>query len=226
MNCPIWKRTADGATVSRCCLRLPDGKTCPRHGDVSAAVETFSQTGQLTEEGTLNKSVEAAIHLVMGYGGPFEKTAIAGLRSLIGSNNSSFVARLKEQLRPHGIEIITATLGRVEGRQAWVLSMKLPNGHVTTIDAVLEPAKDPFSCDAEIADRVVMHVLGRRRSAPTHGVPSDAIHLELSPVEAATLRAALDMMQRHPFSRDFRVLVDDHGPNILARIAGRLRSRS
>jgi hypothetical protein len=50
MNCPINERTADGVLVGRCWYHLPDGKTCPRHGDVGAAVETFEKTGKLTKE--------------------------------------------------------------------------------------------------------------------------------------------------------------------------------
>lgn len=34
-NCPVQERTADGRPVGRCWFHLPDGKTCPRHGDVS-----------------------------------------------------------------------------------------------------------------------------------------------------------------------------------------------
>lgn len=50
MNCPINERTADGDLVGRCWFYLPDGKTCPRHGDVSTAVITFEATGELTPE--------------------------------------------------------------------------------------------------------------------------------------------------------------------------------
>ena len=49
-NCPIRERTADGISVGRCWYHLPDKKTCPRHGDVSAAVEHYKETGELTDE--------------------------------------------------------------------------------------------------------------------------------------------------------------------------------
>lgn len=49
-NCPINERTADGVLVGRCWMHLKDGKTCPRHGDVSAAVELYKRTGKLTAE--------------------------------------------------------------------------------------------------------------------------------------------------------------------------------
>ena len=49
-NCPIRERTADGRSVGRCWFYLPDGKTCPRHGDVSDAVEKYKRTEQLSEE--------------------------------------------------------------------------------------------------------------------------------------------------------------------------------
>ena len=49
-NCPINERTGDGVHVGRCWFHLPDGKTCPRHGDVSEAVRHFESTGKTTPE--------------------------------------------------------------------------------------------------------------------------------------------------------------------------------
>jgi hypothetical protein len=34
-NCPVIEQTADGVEVGVCTFFLPDGKTCPRHGDIS-----------------------------------------------------------------------------------------------------------------------------------------------------------------------------------------------
>ena len=53
MNCPINEQTGSGYTCGRCCFYLPDGKTCPRHGDVSVEVDRFSTTGHLTLETTM-----------------------------------------------------------------------------------------------------------------------------------------------------------------------------
>ena len=51
MNCPINEQTADGTPVGRCWHYLEDGKICPRHGDVSIAVEIyFENQGKLTLE--------------------------------------------------------------------------------------------------------------------------------------------------------------------------------
>ncbi len=50
MNCPINECTGDGVYVGRCWFYLPDGKNCPRHGDVSEAVKKFEETGKLTKE--------------------------------------------------------------------------------------------------------------------------------------------------------------------------------
>ena len=33
-NCPVLERTGNGVPCGRCCFFLPDGRTCPRHGDV------------------------------------------------------------------------------------------------------------------------------------------------------------------------------------------------
>jgi hypothetical protein len=59
MNCPINERTGDGVLVGRCWFYLPDGKTCPRHGDVSEAVEQYQKTGKLTPE-TIRQPHESA----------------------------------------------------------------------------------------------------------------------------------------------------------------------
>lgn len=50
MNCPINEQTADGTIVGQCCYYLKDGKTCPRHGDVSLEVERRLETGRCTLE--------------------------------------------------------------------------------------------------------------------------------------------------------------------------------
>ena len=38
-NCPVIEQTADGVLVGTCTFYLPDGHTCPRHGDIRPAVE-------------------------------------------------------------------------------------------------------------------------------------------------------------------------------------------
>lgn len=50
LNCPINEQTGDGVSCGRCWHYLPDGKTCPRHGDVTAEVEHFEATGRITLE--------------------------------------------------------------------------------------------------------------------------------------------------------------------------------
>ena len=34
-NCPIFEQTIDGVEIGVCAFFMPDGKTCPRHGDVT-----------------------------------------------------------------------------------------------------------------------------------------------------------------------------------------------
>ena len=48
-NCPINERTGDGILVGRCWFSLKNNK-CPRHGDVSKAVEKYKIDGTLTNE--------------------------------------------------------------------------------------------------------------------------------------------------------------------------------
>jgi len=55
MNCPINEQTADGYNVGRCCFYLPDGVTCPRHGDVRPEVDRFNETGHGTLENVMRK---------------------------------------------------------------------------------------------------------------------------------------------------------------------------
>lgn len=55
MNCPINEQTGDGVAVGRCWFYLPDGVTCPRHGNVATEVEHFQATGNLTVENTMRK---------------------------------------------------------------------------------------------------------------------------------------------------------------------------
>lgn len=49
MNCPINEVTGDGTPVGRCCFHL-NHNVCPRHGDVTKAVEHYEKTGKLTLE--------------------------------------------------------------------------------------------------------------------------------------------------------------------------------
>jgi hypothetical protein len=55
VNCPVIEQTGDGARVGRCWFHLEDGKTCPRHGDVSVEVEKFERTGLGTLENVMRK---------------------------------------------------------------------------------------------------------------------------------------------------------------------------
>ena len=55
MNCPIKEQTGDGTSVGKCCFYLPDGKTCPRHGDVGVEVKKFEAHGTLTLENVWRK---------------------------------------------------------------------------------------------------------------------------------------------------------------------------
>lgn len=54
-NCPIIEQTGDGHTCGRCWFYLPDGVTCPRHGDVSVEVERYKTAGGLTLENTMRQ---------------------------------------------------------------------------------------------------------------------------------------------------------------------------
>jgi len=53
MHCPIVEVTADGVACGRCWFFLPDGHTCPRHGDVCVEVEQWQRFCALTNENRL-----------------------------------------------------------------------------------------------------------------------------------------------------------------------------
>ena len=59
-NCPIRERTGDGVPDGRCWFHLPDGKTCPRHGDVTIEVLHYKHTGKLTDENVWRDRTERA----------------------------------------------------------------------------------------------------------------------------------------------------------------------
>lgn len=55
VNCPIIEQTADGHTCGLCCFHLPDGVTCPRHGDVTEEVVRWEQERRGTLENVMRK---------------------------------------------------------------------------------------------------------------------------------------------------------------------------
>lgn len=55
MNCPIIEQTADGTRCGRCWYHLPDGQTCPMHGDVSVEVARFVETRLGTLKNVMRK---------------------------------------------------------------------------------------------------------------------------------------------------------------------------
>jgi len=61
VNCPINEQTGDGFVCGRCCFFLPDGMTCPRHGDVEIEVAHFKATGKTTLENTMRARKGQAI---------------------------------------------------------------------------------------------------------------------------------------------------------------------
>jgi hypothetical protein len=58
-HCPILEQTGDGIPCGRCWFFLKDGKTCPRHGDVSAEVEIYQEKTMLTREDFRKKKFDS-----------------------------------------------------------------------------------------------------------------------------------------------------------------------
>lgn len=59
INCPVMEQTGDKRPVGRCWFFLPDEKTCPRHGDVTKAVEHYKKTGHCLLEEKLKNELPA-----------------------------------------------------------------------------------------------------------------------------------------------------------------------
>lgn len=55
MTCPIREQTGDGTVVGRCDYYLPDGHTCPRHGNVFEEVVRYKLTQLTTLENVMRK---------------------------------------------------------------------------------------------------------------------------------------------------------------------------
>jgi len=55
--CAVRERTGDGVSVGRCCFHVGNDDVCPRHGNVSAAMARYRETGKLTDENELPKRV-------------------------------------------------------------------------------------------------------------------------------------------------------------------------
>jgi hypothetical protein len=71
---------------------------------------------------------------------------------------SSFAFRLDQQLRPHGIGLISANLGSLDGKPVWVLAVQLKTRQVVTLHAPLDRVdSETFSeqACALLADRIV-----------------------------------------------------------------------
>jgi len=51
--CAVLERTGDGKAVGRCYFHVGDRDQCPRHGDVSAVMAHYRETGKLTDENEL-----------------------------------------------------------------------------------------------------------------------------------------------------------------------------
>lgn len=96
---------------------------------------------------------------------------IAGLGLLVGAavaavgtdRQATFTNHLRETIRSFGIELLTARLGRDGERSVWVLTLRLPNQHVTTVNVPLRPKQDAFADETsnEVARRVGNHLAGR-----------------------------------------------------------------
>lgn len=61
-NCPVIETTADGVSAGRCWFYMEDGKTCPRHGDVTSALHRKTYDHELPIR-VIEKENYTLIHL-------------------------------------------------------------------------------------------------------------------------------------------------------------------
>jgi hypothetical protein len=76
------------------------------------------------------------------------------------SDHAAFLDRLSNLLRAREYTLVRAEFGREATRAVWMLTIQLPNQHVLTLRAPLEPSEEPFSpkvCE-DIAKRVIAHL--------------------------------------------------------------------
>jgi hypothetical protein len=80
-----------------------------------------------------------------------------------GDGRAAFSNRLAQQLRPHGISVISAALGNRNGAAVWVLAVQVGSRQfVATLDVVLPRGFDAFAdetCKA-VAQTVVEWATG------------------------------------------------------------------
>jgi hypothetical protein len=69
-NCAVRERTADGVSVGPCSYYLPDGKTCPRHGEVKGTMANYCEKCgrpyDLRENSEPTKYCDECAHDVLG----------------------------------------------------------------------------------------------------------------------------------------------------------------
>lgn len=114
------------------------------------------------------KPGDNTVALAAGMGALLGIGVLAGVAIAGGfeDRRAAFSDNLRAQLQLSGIELIAATLGRKDDTPIWVLSLQLPNQHVTTIHAQVHEGEDPLSavtCGA-IAERVARRFLPQLRA--------------------------------------------------------------
>ncbi|NIV02803.1 MAG: hypothetical protein GWN55_16020 [Phycisphaerae bacterium] len=45
-TCPLIEVDGDSKECGTCCFHMPDGKTCPRHGDITPYLEEGKKEGE------------------------------------------------------------------------------------------------------------------------------------------------------------------------------------
>jgi hypothetical protein len=91
---------------------------------------------------------------------------LVGAAVLSGSadRRAIFTQRLREQLQLRNIELLAANLGRDAQRAIWVLTLRLPNQHVLTLHAPVDPKHDPLAPELafDVAARAIAFVTHRQ----------------------------------------------------------------
>jgi len=78
-----------------------------------------------------------------------------------------FIQNLRTQLQRSKAELLAANLGRNALQAIWVLTLRLPNQHILTLRAPIDPKQDPLAPElaSDIAARVTAFMIDRKMIA-------------------------------------------------------------
>lgn len=156
------------------CWRPPSVPTSSRAGPLSSADDPIgagasrlgriapvvARVGRSAYVGSVAKKKDGTAALVgMGLAVGFGALALAAMSGSSTDARSQFLARLRAQLKDHGIGVVAAELGRDARGSVWILTVSLPDQSVTTVQAPVQGGDALALATADdVASRLVEYV--------------------------------------------------------------------